>query len=188
MSLIQSEADTGEPVVVQPYESLVVDEMIRKEMKSYWSRDFVESDTNPVEDLILKLVSEKDRFVHIYRTENGSIYFQTNDGTVKVKKENGFFYNEMVPSLKSFFIDEVEFERLYDLTLVLPNAELICNKDIKISTTPVVGMRPFRFGNPNFPPVQYSLKDNVIVINADPPDFLNGQGVHFGNKIVEIIK
>ena len=123
---------------------------------------------------IQSLVEMKDRFQHVFTTDQGSHYFVLASGeSLRIKTKSDFM--PIQPIMKRIvFITDVESRRLMDLTTI---------DNITITTTSYgVGVHPFEFGIMEYP-------ESAIEEAGDTIKMVNfSSGMHPGNKIVKIIK
>lgn len=146
--------------------------------------------------LIESLIMEKERFNHVFKTANGSVYFVFFDG-----KSTRFYYRERTKMVE---LDSDIVEHLYFVTE--ETRDFLRNRgygadgygyvnnfrdflDVEITVHDLaVGLVPFQFGRIRpYPEIKVEEKNGILIIKGDVRgDFTSGH--HFGHKIVEVLK
>ncbi len=153
------------------------------------------------------LISEKSKFKHVFKTDRGSIYFQTNDGVARVQNDkNGYWKFQFVKD-NIFYIPKEDAEELLEMLEIEErnilgehlsdevfarragvNSEYLCNKPISIDKIEL-GMYPLDFGFGGVGrEIGFIIKNNKLIIKGNNNGHLGGSAIHIGDKIVEIIK
>ena len=166
------------------------------EMVPPGSANSIEVSRERISKFIEELLMEKERFKHVYKTDNGSVYFVFSDG-----KSTRFYYRERTKMME---LDSDIVEHLYFVTE--ETRDLLRNRgfgadgygyvnnfrdflDVEIEVHDLaVGLVPFQFGRIRpFPEIKVEEKNGILVIKGDKDgNFTSGH--HFGRKIVEVLK
>ncbi|MEI6296887.1 MAG: hypothetical protein WCO84_04560 [bacterium] len=131
-----------------------------------------------------ELLKSKEKFLNVFKTENGSLYFVVKSGqSLRFKKQetgNGDFETKINPIMdKIFFIDEGEVYEIMKEDKIELNEEKII-KIVKYG----IGVRPFEL---NFYKDR-STKMEIVEIGSDNILVKGFAPYHIGHKITEIIK
>jgi hypothetical protein len=154
---------------------------------------------NWTEGYLHSLLEQKERFGHIFKTENGSVYFVLKTGECwrfKKEKKDGS-YKEQPIVLNTFFLDKDfgdDFEkRLKDDRLFM---DIIIGEKIKISKIEL-GARPLELGIFGFDEAALEKGEDYIKILGTKTKLEDDQeeivsqlffGFHLGHRIKKIIK
>ena len=179
---------------------------IEKKLRSFSRYEEMAEKQKGLQLEIDSLIKEKDRFLHVFKTDRGSIYFQTGDGVARIKKNEKGYWDFQFVNHHIFYISQTDAEELtkmleiemsYQLGEQMTNedfsrragenSENMCNKPIKVFELQD-GMYPLDFEfNKNWE-IAYRLNNNVLEILGNEFGHLGGSGLHIGDKIVEILK
>lgn len=139
-----------------------------------------------IKKFIDEQVEEKVRYQHIFKTENGSIYFQLMSGESLRIKQNDGKYEIKALCNKIIYLDEEQANELIRLDTNNTLQEKIIGMPIRTSACQI-GMTPFEFEIYQSFPINYTESDRTIIIHGDElGSFANGS--HIGHKITEIVK
>lgn len=158
------------------------------------------------QEVIDRLLTEKERFEHIFKTDRGSIYFQTKNGVARIKKDKDGYWDFRFVNNHIFYIPQSDAEELLEMLEIEQrislnehvtneefekragvNSEYLCGKQIEVGELKK-GMYPLDFEYNKNVKISYTLKDNSLIIIGNDDGHLGGSAIHIGDKIVEIIK
>jgi hypothetical protein len=150
-------------------------------------------------ELINRLIQEKDRFAHIFKTENGSVYFTLFSGhSQRIKAREGRFYDfSKQPMVNDhFFVSQKAKVRIMK---IVEKADMdfssllecpIITTELKVGVYPVE-LNIYKYGT-KFATKVERTRDNVVLkyqgkqSSSIRPQISNG--IHVGNQVVEILK
>ena len=185
----QEKLEVAENEFVKPYDVLALEMELRPVYRQWWDDERTsEIETDHIE-MMNKLFEEKDRFVHIFETETGSVYFQTIDGCIRIMRfanENGVWKRAVeTPTRHVYYITEETVKRYKELRAkdYFDTGQTLVGVPFSIRDIEV-GLYPLEFAFWTNSEVKFEAGNGKLVILQE----LAGHGIHNGDRIVKIIK
>lgn len=138
------------------------------------------------QEFIEKQIQEKERYAHIFKTEKGSTYFTLTTGEcLRLRYDSGKGMTLEPITERVFFIDNEQSQALHNSVfekIDMPEMDMSFKDDVIR-----VGACPVEFGiigkSNSF---SYKESNGEMTVSGTYDSFAND--VHFGDKIVELIK